>query len=323
MKRHVIIAVVVLSAAAGIGMLHAGDTGRGGAAGSFLRMGLGARAMALGGGSVAMQNEAYALYYNPAGLVFLAKRYATTSLNTMSLDRYTFYAGYAQAVGGNKKGLPRVGLSAGWLSAGVTDIDGRDFNGSHTAMYSSSENAFFFSFAFHPLPVLALGLTGKILYHIFPGIIETGESMSATGVGVDIGLLFRPFSFLSAAFVIKDIQEKYTWDSQGLYEQGTQTVDRLPSALRGGVAGTFWKDRITAFVDVEKTEAWPVVFSGGIEVQPMDGFWLRGGLWKRQITLGGGYRFHLWQIGTQLDYAYVPDTITPRGNHVFSWSFIF
>jgi len=226
-------------------------------------------------------------------------------------------------MGGNKRGLPRVGLSVGWLSAGVNEIDGRDFDGNHTTMYSSNENAFFLAFAFHPISQLSVGLTGKILYNRFPGLIGDGESMSATGVAFDIGFMVRPVSFLSIGLTFKDLQGKVTWDSQDLYERGTQSVDRLLSGIRGGMAGTFFQEKLTVFTELEKTDSWPVVFSGGVEVQPFEGFWIRSGLWRWQFTFGGGYRFHVWKIGAQLDYAYVPDTITPRGNHIFSWSFIF
>jgi hypothetical protein len=61
---------MLLAASRGLG----GDTGRGGYAGSFLRIGLGARAMAMGGGSAAILNDAYSAYYNPAGLGYLNKR---------------------------------------------------------------------------------------------------------------------------------------------------------------------------------------------------------------------------------------------------------
>ena len=43
--------------------------GDGGQAGAFLRYGIGARAMGMGGAFVAVSDDASGLYWNPAGLV--------------------------------------------------------------------------------------------------------------------------------------------------------------------------------------------------------------------------------------------------------------
>ena len=93
----------------------AGSVGRGGYAGAYQGMGLGARAMAMGGGSAALADDGYGFFYNPAGLVFLQGRHLTTSLKSMALDRRLYHLGYAQAVGGGKRGLPRAGLAVGWI----------------------------------------------------------------------------------------------------------------------------------------------------------------------------------------------------------------
>ena len=300
------------------------EVGRGGYAGSFLRMGLGARAMAMGGGSVALVDDGYATYYNPAGLVSLEGHWFTTTLHSMALDRRLLYAGYAQAVGG-KRGLMRGGFSAGWLCAGVDEIDARDFNGNDTGTLSSWEHCFFFSFALQPTSSLSIGLSGKLLYHRFPGITDGGESLSATGLGFDIGLVFEPVRFLSLGLTVKDLRSRYTWENtEKLWpEEGSQTVDTFPRVVRGGVAVRGLSNRVVGTFDLEKVEYRPLGYRIGVQVEGYRGVFLRGGVLDGDPTFGTGYRMAGLGKFIQLDYGFVPDPVAPRGNHVFTWSFVF
>ena len=304
-------------------VLFANDVGRGGYAGSFLRMGLGARGLAMGGGSVALTDDGCVTYYNPAGLVFLPGRWFTATLNTMSLDRRLIYAGYAQPIGGEEKGLLRGGFSAGWLCAGVSDIDARDFSGNDIGTLSSWEHCFYFSFALNPAPPIAIGVSGKYLYNRLPEITDEGNALSAKGFGFDIGIAVRPVHFVTVGFTIRDLRSKYTWDSQALYERGTQTVDQFPKIMRAGVGIKAWSNRITIGFDMEKIEYLPWKAFVGLEAEGYKGIYLRGGLRGSDFTFGGGYQYSLAGKVIHLDYAFVPDPVTPRANHVFTWSFVF
>ena len=66
-------------------MLFAGESA--GQAGSFLRIGLGPRARALGDAYTAIADNVYAPYYNPAGLAFLKSKEAALSYSLLSFDR--------------------------------------------------------------------------------------------------------------------------------------------------------------------------------------------------------------------------------------------
>jgi len=307
--------------------LGAEEIGRGGYAGAFLRMGLGARGMAMGGGSVALGGGGCTAHYNPAILVFLDGTYVTASLNAMALDRSLRFIGYAQSVGGKKadssRGLIRGGFSLGWLSAGVDGIDGRDDDGIHTQTYSNSEHCFTFSFALNPDPRIAFGFSGKVLYNRFPKITDNGGSVSATGFGFDIGLIVKPVPSVSLGLVLRDIRSKYTWDSQKLFERGTQTVNPFPRVLRAGASWKGWKDRLVLSCDLEKVEFFPKTFSFGAEAEPVRGVFVRGGMLRNEKTFGAGTRFLKWGKTVVLDYAYVPDPVAPSDVHVFTWSIVF
>ncbi len=308
---------------AAVSALHAGDIGRGGYAGSYLRMGLGARDMSMGGGSAALGIDAYTMFTNPSGLVFLEGHHATATANAMALDRRLFFLGYGQSVGGGKAGLFKAGLALGWLCAGVQNIDARNFDGVQTGDLSFWENCFILSFAFYPAEFVSIGLNLKVLYSIFPGITDAGEGLSSSGLGLDFGLTVRPLDNVRAGLVIKDVMAKHTWDSQSLYERGTQTVNPFLRSVRGGVAACFFKKRLTAVLDLEKIEYNPLVAIAGLEFEAARGVFVRCGLHGGTPSLGAGVRITVGTIAGKIDYGFVPDPVAPWPNHIFTWSFIF
>jgi hypothetical protein len=307
----------------GIVLSAAGDeVGRGGSAGSFLRMGLGARALGLGGGLTALADDGSVSYYNPAGLVYLEERWVTASLSVMPLDRRMTYVGYAQSFGKQGPGLPRVGFSVGWMSAGVSRIDARDFSGQPTGSLSFEENCFFFSFSLSPYEPVALGFSGKLLYSRFPGITDTGEALSAVGFGFDIGIMARPHPMFSLGVAVRDLRSRYTWDTQKLWERGTQKADHFPVTVQAGAAARLWKGRITLGADVEKVNYRPVYFGAGVELSPVSGLRVRGGIRDGALVMGGGYTWKVAGRMLNLDYAWNPDSVAPGDNHVFTFSFL-
>ena len=302
---------------------RADEVGRGGYAGVFLRLGLGARAQGMGGGSVAAADDAYTAYYNPAGLVFLEGRQLTTTLQSMALDRRLYFAGYAQSFRDKGSGLMRAGFSVGWLCSGIDQIDARDFNGNPTGMLSSWEHAFFFSFALNPLPPFSLGFNAKLLLNRFPDIIEEGGNLSAVGFGFDIGVLLKAAPWCSFGLSLRDLRSRYTWDTQELWERGTQRVDRFPMVLRGGGVVKLRSGAIMLSMDLEKIEHMPLSLYTGTQLEVADRFFIRGGIRRGGLTLGIGTRLVWDDKYIQVDYAYIPDSVAPGGNHVFSWSFNF
>jgi hypothetical protein len=305
----------------------ADDVGRGGYAGSFLRMGLGAGGMAMGGGSVSLPHGACTAYYNPAALVYLDRRWVSLTANAMALDRKMLHAGYAQSISARphaaQTGLIRGGFSVGWICAGVDEIDGRDWDGQPTEMLSSWENAFFFSFALNPAPKVAVGFNAKVLYGRFPKIRDDGKAMSSTGFGFDAGIMVRPLPAWTIGLVVSDLRSKYTWDSQNLYERGTQTIDAFPAGVRAGVSWNGLSERMTLSFDIEKIDYRPKTFSFGLEFEAVRRLLLRGGFFRNRPTAGSGLRFSKWGKESALDYALVTESAAPRSTHVLTWSVAF
>lgn len=304
----------------------ADDVGRGGYGGSFLKMGVGARALATGGGSVSWADDGYAGYYNPAGLVFLQEKYFTASAHKMALDRSLYYVGFSMPLEtkGNERSKPmKAGFSLGWLGAMVDNIDARGFNGEDLGTLSHSNNCFHFGFALNPHPCLGIGISGKALYSRFPGITDSDEAMTANGFAFDLGILLKPYQNLQIGFVLRDMNGKYTWDSQKMYEKGTQTINKLPKIWRGGVSWQTLEGTLLVHADVAQVERCPVVLHAGAQYAVFQNCQLRAGLEGSDPSFGLGYRFAMKDRYGQLDYAFVPDPVAPTSNHVFTWSLLF
>ncbi|MEJ2052065.1 MAG: hypothetical protein P8Y60_19910, partial [Calditrichota bacterium] len=90
--------------------------GNGGYAGAYLRLGLGARAIAMGNAQVATADNGFGFYYNPAALPYLQKLSANFSYSFLSLDRRFAYVGLSTPI------KPEAGLSIGWIFSGVGDL---------------------------------------------------------------------------------------------------------------------------------------------------------------------------------------------------------
>ncbi|MFQ6115663.1 MAG: hypothetical protein ACE5NG_16505, partial [bacterium] len=190
---------------------------QGGVAGAFLRLGIGARAKAMGDAYTALARGIEASYYNPAGLPYLENKEFMSSYRFLSLDRQFTSLGFGVPIQPkvDKSGSRVIdgGFALSWIHAGVGDIDGRDSDGRHSGDLSNSENAFVFSFALNPVRILSLGLSVKVLWNRFPDVGIKGETVSASGVGFDFGALLSPIQWVTFGVAVKDINSKYAWNT--------------------------------------------------------------------------------------------------------------
>ena len=327
MKSFFLQSILVLTAAFTLNNGAAAADDDGGYAGAFLRMGLGAEAMAMGGAYTAIPAGAYALYYNPAGLPLMSHREVRLSYDFLSLDRRFSFIGYAQAlhpkVSDEEKGKLDGGFALGWINAGVDNIDGRDLDGKSIGTLSNSENAFYFAFALRPHRIVSLGLSAKVLYNRIPGVTSENGAISATGFGLDFGVMISPFPQLNAAVVLKDLKSKYTWNTEKLWERATTTVDRFPQVVRGGLAYRLPMEWLTVSADLETSDKQDPRYHVGIEALKNGRVAGRLGLDNGEPTFGIGFTLGIWGKTTSIDYAYVSESDGPRADHVFSWTFHF
>ncbi len=323
-KSKIIITIFLVLLLAALQNAYADD---GILAGAFLRMGLGARANAMGNAFTGVAEGTVAAYYNPGGIPFLETRQITLDYRFLSLDRKFNYIGFATGV------RPKVdessgemalnaGLAISWIHAGVDNIDGRDFAGNHYQDFSISEHAFALSFGVMPIKnILAIGLTGKVLYNRIPDIGDNNAAISDFGLGVDIGVLAKPLPYLSVGFMVKDVNAKYDWKTDKVWEKDIDKTDRFPTTFRGGIGLRYPYPWLLFAFDLEKNNQQDLKYFVGTEALFQNKFAARAGLNNGSLTLGGGYLFELFKKPTQIQYAFVTKKYDVANEHIFSWVF--
>jgi len=297
-------------------------------AGAFLRMGIGAKALGMGGAFTAVANGPEVSYYNPAATPFLESRQVMASYRFLSLDRNFNFIGYAQNI------KPKVdpdsdekpfngGLAISWIHAGVDKIDGRGLNGQHIGNFSNSESAFSLSFGISPVKYIGIGLTAKVFYNRFPNMGDDDSAVSDFCFGMDFGVFAKPLPFLAVAFVIKDLNAKYDWKTDKVWERDITKMDRFPKTYRGGIAVNWPYEWLLLAFDFEKNNQQDGKYFVGIEAVPISQIAVRSGLNNGNFACGAGYNFEVLKFNTKIQYAFATKDYDVASEHIFSWLFEF
>lgn len=156
----------------------------------FLKIGVGARAFALGGAVTAIAEDATAAYWNPAGLMHLPRNYEVGLMRSeyfSGIAKYD-YGGFVAKVDSQS----RIGFT--FIRLGVDDIanttnfrDGNTFNYSAITAFSIADMALIISYARQVMQVQGLSF-GTNLKIINRGVGQFGQ---AWGFGMDAGLQYR------------------------------------------------------------------------------------------------------------------------------------
>ncbi|MBI9070104.1 MAG: hypothetical protein JEY94_00805 [Melioribacteraceae bacterium] len=292
--------------------------------GAFSRMGFGARGMGMGNAMAAVTDGNMIPYYNPALGVFQEDNYFQTSYSFLSLDRSLNFLNFTKRFNVGKKrerdDFQRyAGISVGLINAGVSGIEERTSEGYKTGDLSTSENVFFLSLSNKFSEKLALGITVKYFYY------SLYEDISSTGLGVDIGALYKFSNKIMLSFMISDINSKYKWDTNDLFGQdGNTSTDKFPLLKKIGLAYKVNENVLTSF-EFESSNAGTSILRGGIEYCIQEGLYLRGGIDKFNISnsdfparpsLGFSYLYTLnsWKVG--IDYAFVIEPYSTHDQHI-------
>jgi hypothetical protein len=322
MKKIVVIAVTFVFATSSF----AGTNG--GLGGAFARMGAGARAKALGNAYVAVAEGPSAIYFNPGALPFAQKREFNATLAHMALDRRLDYIAFAAPVhpkAGPEKRVVNGGVGLGWLHAGVSDIDSRDFDGNPLPMINMSSNLFLFSFGLQPHEKVGVGVTAKVIYETFGIIGNDNRAVDGNGFGVDAGVFAQPIEHLSLGAQLKDLGSKTTWNTSNYWSQGTSKVDDWPLQCRLGAAYQRWG--CLGAVDVESSKEGDTRLHAGAEgtydITDRQSVAGRIGYDDGAATFGVGLGFTVWRLRSTLDFAYVVENIAPDDATTISWGIKF
>lgn len=289
----------------------------------FLNVGIGARAIGMGGAFVSLANDASALFWNPGGIALIPGNEAIFNHSEWIADINFDFAGLVVNLGN----LGHVGLVANFMTMGemerttelYPDGTGQKFNAGSYALGISYGRALTdrFSIGFN-----------------FKYINEYILNSSASGLAIDIGTVFvTHFRGLRIGAAITNFGSKMRMNGRDVLVQhdidplrhgsndhinanlDTDAYD-LPLNMRVGFSYDVLQDipRNQLWVSVDAVHPSDNVESvnTGLEYVVMDMFALRGGYAaffsedsEQGLTLGAGLKYSFSNIlSLKMDYAY-------------------
>ena len=258
-----------------VGTIYAGGPGT--TAANFLKIGVGARAAAMGEAFTAVADDSTSLYWNPAGLARLEEGELSAMYNM-------WFEGIGQ--GYVSLGFPLLGGTMGMGANYVTmgDLEGRDEAGNPTGTFKASDLGISAGFA---------GRLGRLLLGLSGGMVRSTIAADTQS------------AFLGTVGGLLEIGQSF---SVGVAAQNLGTKlgeDSLPLILKAGLALKLGFLNLAA--DIGKPQDNDLYYCAGVEGWIGEVLALRAGYkTNRDISPGwtAGLGFKMGRFG--LDYAYVP-----------------
>ena len=192
-------------------------------AANFLKLPVGARALALGGGGVATVKDATALYWNPAGIGSLDRM-------TLAYNRMDLYAGISHTFTGfvlpmglnTRIGVSYIGLDSGEME--VTTVEQPDGTGE---FFSVTNTAIGVTVSQILTDRFTIGITGK-------WIQEKIQRAVANGIALDVGSTFNTGLLgTRLGMAILNMGPKMKLDGPDL--EFTRQIDDEPGEITAGL----------------------------------------------------------------------------------------
>ena len=299
--RHLILVILFLGVSTGRATdIHckAGSKGL-----SFLKVGLGARAAALGGAYVAAADDATGPLWNPAGLT------AVDGPELVFVHSQWFQDVRSEFVGGAVKNGEN-GFGFGFLMSTVGEIEQRaPETGKLIGTFSAYDIALSGAYARKVRDEVSLGLTLKVLY-------EKMYVYSSSGIALDLGVRIAPgIDDLSVGAVLQNI---------GRMGAMRDEETPLPFTAKAGVAycvgAESLKGTLLLTADISKASDYWTTVHTGLEYRLDRRLALRGGCSfgqdERSFSAGIGLAFNIYR----LDYAYAPFDLDLGDTHRVGFS---
>ena len=285
------ILLLIAAQAGAISLAWSGETAQ------FLKIGVGARAVGMGGAYAAAGDDINCMAWNPGGMASLSKREASAMYANLVAETHYSFMGYGQPT---KYGT----FGAAVMHLGQGSLDGRDSQGRANGGFTASDLALGVSYAKTVLPKMGLGVNVKFV---------------RTNVGSDTGY--------SAAF---DLGSRYDLGRVGpgnlatgmavlnlgpgirLYEQSSQ----LPLALSAGLGynipfglnfGLDFRNRpYTGSSEVSLGTEMTIGSQLALRTGYVSSHGLISGAYKTSDLMGLAAGFGVKALGVSLDYAMTP-----------------
>ncbi|MCK4223769.1 MAG: PorV/PorQ family protein [candidate division Zixibacteria bacterium] len=189
-------------------------------AGEFLSLGVGARALGMGGAFVGVADDVTACFWNPSGLCQLNRKqlslmHAETFGSLLNQDFVAYAFPRVEETSTSAMAFSLQRLGGGGVK--ITDLEKKGLEISDTNRVvllgeeSHADYALFFSYSHQMKPQFFWGANLKLIYR---DVVTT----SAFGIGADLGLLVKPCSFLSLGANLMDLTSSLLFYDNGTTE---------------------------------------------------------------------------------------------------------
>jgi len=289
----------------------------------FLNVGIGARAVGMGGAYVSLANDALALFWNPAGIALVRGNEAVFNHSEWIADINFDFAGLVMNLGN----MGTFGLFGNFMTMGEMERTTELYPEGTGQRFNAGSYAMGLSYARSLTDRFTIGFNAKYVH-------EYILNSAANGLAIDIGTVFvTQFRGLRIGAAIsnfgtkmrmggRDVLVQHDTDPQreGSNERinanlSTDAYD-MPLNLRVGVS-------YNVLQDIEKNALWVSIdavhpsdnvesVNAGAEYVLMDMFALRGGYAsmfsddsEQGMTLGAGLKYAFGgSLALKVDYAY-------------------
>jgi len=322
-------------------------------AAQFLKIGVGARALAMGEAFAALSNDATALYWNPAGLVTVGRmEFTSTHTQWIAGLRHDF-AGFVYPVGTNNA----LGLSVTIMTSGEIERTTLEQPRGTGFYYSATDFAVAVSYARAMTDFLNVGITGKYIHQqlwnerAFGFAVDVGTILDTGIAGIKVAMVMTNFGThmkLDGRDLIRGFDPMPESLLNPLTPSKLETESwPLPTNFRlsilyeliGGPASllSLPESRMTVVAELTHPSDHPEHLHLGMEYGFRNFLFLRMGYkallsldrvytlpsghkydaFEEEMTFGAGVRVPLGgNVSMNIDYAYVPFGVFDAVQHV-------
>lgn len=192
----------------------------GGTLASFLLRPTGSRPIALAGSYVAISNDPYAVFYNPAGLAYCPPvPLFSTSISFLQLNRLHSNIAYGQSFG-------NFGLGAALNSFSTGNIISRNSKGEYIGKFTDYNFNITLGGAYSS-EFASFGVSLKYLNNTLQG-----ESFQSNGFALDFGAKFNVYDLFSFGVAVQNVTSRVKSSTRS-------ELFKIPFTIRTGIATEF------------------------------------------------------------------------------------
>lgn len=299
-------------------------------AGEAMSIGVGARALGMGGTFAGIADDASTSYWNAAGMTQIqGVEVSSVKLTQFNLDTNYSYVNLVY----NAKEYGAYGI--GWLRQAIEGIKLTDDLGNIISDVAvNADNAVYLAAAYPFIPGFSAGISAKILIGNYP-YVDAGSTLETGyfGFGFDMGLLINVSQFvkdvnLSIGVNVQDIYTTITWNSMTVGLTTTaKTEEKVGLNIKPGISYKLPVGQFEFVVasDLDTRYEQTLIHAGG-EIWWNKMVAIRGGvkLWG-DIDQGGGSMIQQemdWSLGAGLRWYFLGVDFTYVHNELMDQQYL-